>query len=176
MTGNRSKLKFAAAVGLVFFVGVLAGVLGASIYFETRIEKMFHGGPPKGERVLERLSEELDLTPTQLEEIRPIIMGFDKKTFDLRRQFFPQMKRHLDQVKARIRTKLNDKQKRKFDEFNKRMEKRFRGRLPFPPPIEGPRENPFFLLKSENRPLNDRGHIGALQPFPLFPGSLCVFF
>ena len=142
MTGNRSKLKFAASVSIVFFVGVLAGMLGASIYFETRIENIFHGGPPNGERVLERLSEVLDLTPTQVEEIRPIIIGFDKKTFDLRRQFFPRMKHHLDQVRAQIRTKLNKKQKRKFDKINERLKKRFRGRPPSPPAIGGPPERP----------------------------------
>lgn len=142
MKGNRSKLKFAASVGLVFFVGVLVGALGGNIYFKARIEKIFHGGPPRGERILERLTEDLDLTPTQLEEIRPIVMAFDKKTFDLRRQFLPQMRRLHEQIRDQIKTKLDEKQKRKFDKINERLKKRFRGRPPFPPPIEGPPERP----------------------------------
>lgn len=142
MTGNKSKLKFAASVALVFLVGALAGALGGSIYFKVRIEKIFHGGPPKGEIILERLTEHLDLTPTQLEEIRPIVMASGKKLLDLRRQFLPQIKHLHEQVRAQIRTKLDEKQKRKFDEFNERLEKRFRGRPPFLPPIISPPERP----------------------------------
>ncbi len=76
------------------------------------------------------------------EEIRPIIMAFDKKASDLKVQFRPQMKQLHDQVTAQIRIRLDEKQKRKFDEINKKLEKLFRGRPPLPPPDDGPREGP----------------------------------
>lgn len=142
MTGNRSKSKFVASVALVFFVGVLVGALGGNIYFKARIEQIFRGGPPIGERILERLTEELDLTPTQLEEIRPIVMAIEKKAFDLRRQFLPQMQHLHEQVRDQIRTKLDEKQKRKFDEIHERLKKRFRGRPLFSPPFKGPPARP----------------------------------
>jgi len=142
MTGNRSRLKFAASVALVFFVGALTGVLGASLYFEAKIEKMFHSRPPHGERIVERLTQDLDLTLAQQEEIRPIIMAFDKKADDLKLQFRPQMKQLHDQVTARIRAKLDEKQKTTFDEINERLEKRFRERPPLHPADDGPGEDP----------------------------------
>lgn len=134
MTGDRSKWKLAASVGVVFFVGVLVGVLGTSLYFEARIENIFHGRPPRGERILKRLTEDLNLTSAQQEEIRPIIMAFDKKASDLKEYFRPRMKHLHEQVTALIRTKLDEEQKRRFDEINERLKKRFRGEPPFPPP------------------------------------------
>jgi hypothetical protein len=142
MTGNKSKLKFGASVALVFFVGALTGAIGVSLYFEAKIEKMFHGRLPHGEEILERLTQDLGLTPTQQEEIRPIIMAFDKKTSDLKLQFRPQMKQLHEQVTAQIRTRLDEKQKKIFDEINEKLEKRFRGRPPLPPPDDGPRKGP----------------------------------
>jgi Spy/CpxP family protein refolding chaperone len=140
MTGNRSKLKFAASVALIFFVGAVAGVLGASFYFEAKIEKMFHGKPPHGEKIIERLTRDLDLTPAQQAEIRPLILAFDKKASDLKQQFRPQMKQLHDQVTDQIRTRLDETQKKKFDEINKKLEKRFRKKAPSSPPVEDPRK------------------------------------
>jgi len=142
MTGNRSKLKFAASVALIFFVGAVAGVLGASVYFEGKIEKMFHGKSPHGEKIIERLTRDLDLTPAQQAEIRPLILAFDKKTSDLKQQFWPQMKQLHDQVTNQIRTSLDETQKKKFDEINKKLEKRFRKKPPSSPPVEDPRKGP----------------------------------
>lgn len=135
-------MKFAASVALVFFVGALTGAIGVSLYFEAKIEKMFHGRPPHSEEILERLTQDLDLTPTQQEEVRPIIMAFDKKTSDLKLQFRPRMKQLHEQVTAQIRTRLDEKQKKVFDEINEKLEKRFRERPPLPPPDDGPRKSP----------------------------------
>jgi len=142
MTENKSKLKFVAGVALVFFVGVLSGALGASLYFEARTEKMFHGRPPHGEEIVSRLTQDLNLTPAQQAEIRPIIMAFEKKASALKEQFRPQMKQLRYQVTAQIRTRLNEIQKKTFDEINEKLEKRFRHRPPLPPPPDGARKDP----------------------------------
>jgi Spy/CpxP family protein refolding chaperone len=142
MTGNRSKLKFAASVALIFFVGAVAGVLGASVYFEGKIEKMFHGKSAHGEKIIERLTRDLDLTPAQQAEIRPLVLAFDKKASDLKQQFRPQMKQLHDQVTDQIRTSLDETQKKKFDEINKKLEKRFRKKPPPSPPVEDPHNRP----------------------------------
>ena len=145
MTGKNPKIKLAAGIILVFLVGALAGVLGASIYFEARFEKIFHGGPPRGEDIIERLKKELDLTPAQVKEIRPIVMSIDKKSFELRKQFMPRVVRLHEQARAQIREKLNEAQKIKFDEINERLKKRFREKPPFPPPpppMDGPPKGP----------------------------------
>jgi len=142
MTENKSTLKFVAGVALVFFVGVLSGALGASLYFEAKIEKMFHGRPPHGEEIVSRLTQDLNLTPAQQAEIRPIITAFEKKASALKEQFRPQMKQLHDQVTAQIRTRLNETQKKTFDEINERLEKRFRHRPHLPPPPDGPPRDP----------------------------------
>ena len=128
MTKNRSRFKFVASVALVFSVGALTGVLGAGLYFESRMEKLFHGRPPHGERILERLSQDLDLTREQQEKIRPVLMAFDRKASDLKEQFRPQMEALHTQVAAQIRARLDDSQQKKFDEINERLERRFKER------------------------------------------------
>ncbi|MFO7601489.1 MAG: hypothetical protein R6X27_17050 [Candidatus Desulfacyla sp.] len=142
MTGTKPTLKLAAGVALIFCVGALTGILGASLYFEEKIEKILHSRPPRGERIVERLTQDLDLTPAQQEEIRPIVMAFDKKASDLKLQYRPQIKELHEQVKVQIRTRLDEKQKIKFDEINEKLEKRFRERPPLHPPDDGPREGP----------------------------------
>jgi hypothetical protein len=119
-------------VGAVFLVGVVVGVLGASLYFEAKIDKMFHGRPPGGEEVLARLTKDLGLTPHQQEEIRPLIMDFDRQASDLRKQFLPQMKALHEKVTAQIRAKLEGEQKTKFDEITERLRGRFEKRPPYP--------------------------------------------
>ena len=142
MNQNKSKLKFAAGIALVFFVGVLAGVLGAGIYFEARIEKMLHHGPPTGKRILMRLTKDLELTPAQINEIGPIIERFEEKAFEIRKRFFPQIKPPLDQLTNQIRATLNSEQRSKFDKIHEKMKKRFRkGPPPLPPP-PGQRSGP----------------------------------
>jgi len=128
MTGNHSKLKLVVGVAAVFFVGAAAGVLGASLYFEGEMEKRFHRKTPHGEEILKRLTRDLDLTPRQQEEIRPIILAFDKKSSHLKEQYRPQMRQLHDQVATLIRERLDDRQKRAFDEINETLKKRFRGR------------------------------------------------
>jgi len=134
MTKNRSKLKLAVGVVSVFLVGVASGVLGASLYFEGEMENLFHRRPPHGEEILKRLTRDLGLTARQQEEIRPIIMTFDKKASDLKEQYRPQMRQLHDQVATLIRNRLDDKQKIAFDEINERLKKRFRGSASPPPP------------------------------------------
>lgn len=146
MNQNRYKLKFAAGIALIFFVGVLAGVLGAGIYFEARIEKMFHHGPPKGKMILMRLTEDLELTPTQIEEIGPIVERFEEKVFEIKKRFSPQMKPLLDQFANQIRGVLNSEQRSKFDAIREKMQKRFpKGPpfLPHPPRKHGPPRTSF---------------------------------
>jgi len=145
MTGQRAKLKLAAGVALIFCVGALAGILGASLYFEEKIEKMFHHRPPRAERIVERLTHDLDLTPAQQEEIRPIIMAYDQKASDLKLQYRPQMKVLHEEVKAEIRIRLDEEQKLKFDELNEKLEKRFQEKQEkrsSSPPVEDPRKDP----------------------------------
>lgn len=125
MTEKRSRSKLAVGVAAVFLAGVVVGVLGASLYFEARIDEMFHGRPPGGEQVLARLTKDLDLTPSQQVEIRPLIMDFDHRASVLREQFLPQMKVLHEQVTAQIRAKLEGDQLAKFDEITERLGRRF---------------------------------------------------
>ena len=137
MKKDSSTLKFVAGIAIVFFVGVLAGVLGAGIYFEARIEKMFHHGPPGGKKMLERLTGDLKLMPAQVREIEPIVRRFEKEISEVRRSFFPQMKPVLDQLTNQIRAKLNREQRRKFDRIHEKMKQRFPKGPPFHlPPLK----------------------------------------
>ncbi len=145
MTKYKSKVKFAAGVIIVFLVGVLAGVLGAGIYFESRIEKMFLHGPPRGNMFLENLTKQLDLSPAQVKEIRPIVQNLDEKSFAIKDRLFVKIKPLLDEARNQIRLKLNDEQKKKFDQIHEKMKKGFPRHPPppFPPPPDQTPPKPF---------------------------------
>lgn len=139
MRTNRSKLKFFVGILIVFFLGVAAGGLGASLYFKLRIAEIFERGPRiRVDGIMERLTDELNLSPIQQQEIRAIFEAGRKKAFELERQFRPQMEAIHEQTVAQIQTRLNEEQQRKFSEINRRLKERFGRRPPPPPSYEGP--------------------------------------
>jgi hypothetical protein len=145
-----NKLKLASGVILLFLVGALAGSLTTGIYFKQRITRFETGGPPMPVRVrmlLDRFSEELDLTDTQREELEKVVRETQEKIFALGREIFPEIEKINEQGLTLIKENLNDDQKKKLDIIYQKMEE-FRSRLPIPPDLSRKiRERVFARMK-----------------------------
>jgi len=122
-----NRLKVWAGIGLVFLVGALAGSLATGIYFKHRIERFAKGGrPPIKVVLIKKLSHELDLTETQRVEIEEILGQLQAKLLDLRRERRPEFEKLFDHSFGLIQDKLNDEQKKRYDEIRETL----RGRRP----------------------------------------------
>ncbi len=120
-----SKFKLASGVILLFLVGVLAGSLGAGIYFERRIKGFEAGGPPVHTRVeilLHRFSKDLGLTDGQKVEIEKILRESQEQIMALGREVFPQIEEINENSMDLIKDKLSSEQQKKLDVLYKKLD------------------------------------------------------
>ena len=119
MTSQRVYIYFA----LTFLLGILAGAAG-TFFFGRQMGPP--GGPARRERILRRMTRELDLNEKQVQQVRAIMEETRGKVEGLRKQHRP----HYDAIRAesrdQIRQVLTPEQARKFDELVRKFEKRRR--------------------------------------------------
>jgi hypothetical protein len=121
------KWKVVLAFAGVFVAGVIfGGTLGSRwIHFE-RLQKR----PPLNERILLRFESELDLTPEQVEKLRPIAKRMEAETHRMRREAAINYRNAMDAFSQEIGVNLNPKQRQKYNEmrqaFREKMERRER--------------------------------------------------
>jgi len=75
---------------------------------------------------LKRLTEKLELTPQQTEELRPIVKSHMEELTRLRTQSMAETKVVFEQMQREIAAKLTPEQQVKFDQMNKEMRERAR--------------------------------------------------
>jgi hypothetical protein len=129
------KKQLFILIAAVFFAGTTFGYFLNSYLMMRR----FLHGPPGGgaamaDRMLDRLSRDLDLSETQRSEIRPIILGLHDELEKIRAAQEPVLKDAFTRTHDAIMLKLKPDQKLKFDEIHDKMMKRFNGGPPGPPP------------------------------------------
>jgi len=118
------RLKLWAGLILVFILGAIAGSLGTGFYYKDRMERFTrYGHPARSHLLLERLSEELNLTEEQRQEIGTIVDQFHEKLSQIKRSVRPDIRKLRDDTFVAIREKLRDDQKEKFDQLRKRLER-----------------------------------------------------
>jgi hypothetical protein len=120
------RVKLFAGLILVLLVGAFAGALGTGIYVKHRIEKSLFPPPPHMRTVflMNRLSEELDLTDAQLMEIERIVEACESETFSLRRQFEPRIRETVDRAFDSMKATLTPAQIEKLNRFQRRFRER----------------------------------------------------
>ena len=119
---RRAYIYFIA----IFLLGIVVGSAGALFYAWNT--GAWHGRPSR-ERIVRRLTRELNLTAAQVEQLNQIMDESDKKMDDLRSQVRPQFDAIRDEGHQRIRAILNPEQLKKFDDMlRRREERRRRGR------------------------------------------------
>ena len=114
------RFKPIAGILLIFILGTLTGVLA------QRFLEIFKDEHPPHHRnveqrvnfIIERLTDDLDLSASQREEIRPIVAATEKKVRVIRDEYAPRIQALHDASIAEIKTKLNHGQQAKLDRMH----------------------------------------------------------
>ncbi|HLP06576.1 MAG TPA: hypothetical protein VK178_00315 [Opitutaceae bacterium] len=138
----------------IFLAGAASGMLLPWRVFPPPGSK--HQGPrPKMVRILERIKEELELTPEQRPQVEAIIRESSEKLEGLRRESFKVGAAEIEAMNARIQALLTPAQREKFAELQREQRERMRRfeREPFGPRHDhAPREGAPPLLPPGERP------------------------
>ena len=119
------RLKLWAGISLVFVLGVLAGSLGAVLYYKNRIERFEEYGYSKKAHILmKRLDETLGLSEVQKTEIEAVLREFHKDLSDIRNEVHPRIEELRRRTFATIKEALDGDQIRKFQELEESLRHR----------------------------------------------------
>jgi hypothetical protein len=116
---RRAYLYFA----LTFLLGIVVGS-GGILFYAWHTGLLHPRFDP--DRFVRHLKRELNLNPTQVDQIRGILEESGKKMRDLRDQQRPQFDTVHTETQERIRQVLNPQQAAKFDGMIRRFEERRR--------------------------------------------------
>lgn len=119
-----NKMKLLLGVILLFVAGVLAGSLGAGLYFQQRVNRFEGPGPQVPVRVqilLGRFSAELNLTRPQRAKIEEIVNDSQEQILALGREMLPEIEEINEESWELVKDQLNDDQKKKLDELYQRV-------------------------------------------------------
>ncbi|HUJ75024.1 MAG TPA: hypothetical protein VL359_09205 [bacterium] len=120
--------RFRLGVVAVFALGVLVGAGGISVYWKARIHEIFHSPPSKvAERVLNRLSRDLDLTAEQREKARPIVVEAQAEFAAFRQAHLPELFALMRQNVERLKPILTPEQQERLEKVFAKMQERWKG-------------------------------------------------
>jgi Spy/CpxP family protein refolding chaperone len=120
---------------LTFLCGVIAGAAGLFVYAWHSGHWTRRFGHPDPQHIVRRLTQELDLTPDQTQQLTEIINDSFQKHRALDLQVAEEYRALRIETRGRIRKILNPAQQAKFDELVHRFEQRRpSGPPPGPPP------------------------------------------
>lgn len=120
-----SRVKMWVVIFMVFVLGTLAGSLGMQQYMHHKISDFFRGNEQaRVEKLLARMSRDFDLTDSQQVEVRNILQESHNLIQEIKTQTDPRIRTIIDESLLRIREKLNDSQKKRFDDIHERIKKR----------------------------------------------------
>lgn len=121
MPGKRPSSKAILLTIAVFILGAAVGSLGT--YLAGHMNQ--HRRHP---RIMDRLVQQLQLTPDQQKQIRAALSEGHKKWVAIGREAEQQRQALRKETRARIRTLLTPAQQTKFDAFLKELDSEFRRR------------------------------------------------
>ena len=121
---TRGKLW--SALFVLFCAGALTGIAGTTLYHQHEQEQRWERGPAaKHERIMNRLTQELSLTPAQQADIEPMVRRAHVEILQLRFAHQPEVEQALIQGMAEIKTKLSAEQQTKLDELYAKLQRRW---------------------------------------------------
>jgi hypothetical protein len=112
------------AIALLFLVLVLGIALGAvgTVVVNRRVYGARLRGPEATPRPINRLTQDLSLTPDQVTQVVGILDGMQSKYDVIRQQMGPQFDQVRQQGREQIRQLLTPDQQPKFDDFLRRVD------------------------------------------------------
>ncbi len=127
----NARVTGAAVLAAVFALGAVAGGGGAYAWLRRDEAAGYSGDRPgmRDPRRLRALERELDLTPTQREQVRAILDRSSEQRRMLAQQMFErcgsEVRAQHDEVSAQIRALLTPEQQPRFDAVTARQRERF---------------------------------------------------
>ena len=127
-----TKTKIAIYLVLIFVAGAVAG--GAVSYKTTarREPPRERGERPTpeqfAEHVFTRMSERLELSPEQMDSIRPIFMAGFKEVRDIQERSLREVEEAIQRSNARISKELTPEQQARLEEMNRERQEFFKKR------------------------------------------------
>jgi hypothetical protein len=115
--GRKTRREAAVLVFVVFLLGLLVGGVGNHLWGERvwgHQGPVARSGPPSRDQIVNDLTRELELTPSQQTQLGAIID-------QTRAQWAAQHEQIRQQGRARIRAILTVNQQAKFDQFLQRI-------------------------------------------------------
>lgn len=118
------KLKWIIFVVVVFLVGNVFGFLGGQVYQNYRMQqwRRTHTGPPRPQRFIADLKQQLNLTNEQATKIENILEANRKKVDAELAPFRKRADAIREEVNKEIESVLTPEQKQKYTQFRKKME------------------------------------------------------
>ena len=131
------------ALAFLFTLGVVAGGLGAHLYYARALDRPPPGPPPFFGRLMgPRLERHLDLTPEQRSELREILEESRREAEAMRRELAPRMREVMSRTEERIRAILTPDQVERFEQLQRRQRRRAERFFGDPGGHRGPRHPP----------------------------------
>ena len=112
---NHYKFWIVFSFIVVFFVGIVGGVLLEKQYLSQKIERKERRKSPARFPTLETMAKELNLSSEQEDDIREIFKNNDERLKSLRKQIHEQLSSIRMQLKKEINFVLTEEQKVKFE-------------------------------------------------------------
>lgn len=131
MNGNETKGKWKlwSGVIMVFIIGVIVGGLSTTVLMRSHLMHVMRKGPPRvHERIEERLTKDLALTPEQRAQAERIAGESGARFEEFERRSRAEGKVLATQMAAQIREILTPEQQVKFDAGTRKFEEEFRHR------------------------------------------------
>lgn len=112
------KWRSIASIILIFLLGMLAGMLLNHKIYQNKIERFITNEPSSMEKfIIERLNRELNLEPSQLEQVRNIVQDTHEQIRKIRQQCRPQVEEIITRSQNRVRALLHPVQLEKYEKF-----------------------------------------------------------
>jgi hypothetical protein len=124
MSAPVNKWKLISGLLLVLVLGILVGSIATGFYLKHRFAPFARGSKAKETFIIEKLSRELNLTPTQKAKVAPIVKQMIEKRREYYVQIRPEVKGIMDQGFSQIKQELNEDQKKKLDALREKYERR----------------------------------------------------
>ena len=116
-------------IGLIvlFSAGALMGGVGTSLYYQYQDEHRWERGPgARQERIMKRLTQELDLSTSQQAAVEPIVARAHVELLRLRVNHQPDVDRVLDAGMQELKANLSPEQRAKLDGLHAQLQQRWR--------------------------------------------------
>jgi len=112
----------------LFFIGIATGVLIANFYTThvagARDTTNSQDRAQRAQRDINKFYDYLGLNPTQREEIHKIGEETRREFREFRKETQPRFQAIQEKSREKIRVLLNDEQRKKYDEFRRKMDAR----------------------------------------------------